>query len=179
MKTKKSVGMEIPFPKDKCEDPNCPFHGSLKLRGRTFVGTVISDSMSKTVTIEFERRVYIPKYERYARKFTKIKAHNPDCIKAVKGDLVKVVETRPLSKTKNFVVVEVMRRGETIGAVIKEENIETDADVLKSAKERKEKIKQKQEEMAKESFEERDDNESGEKPEAEGDNNKETSEEEQ
>ena len=98
--------MSIASPKETCDDKNCPFHGNTKVRGRTFVGFVKSDLMSKTVAVEFERREYVPKYERYAKKFTRIKAHNPDCIAAQKGDLVKVIETRPLSKTKNFVVVE-------------------------------------------------------------------------
>ena len=64
----------------KCKDNNCPFHGSLKTRGRGFVGTVKSDKMSRTITIEFERMFYLPKYERYERRRTRLKAHNPDCI---------------------------------------------------------------------------------------------------
>ena len=98
--------MSIASPKETCDDKNCPFHGNTKVRGRTFVGFVKSEKKKKTVAVEFERREYVPKYERYAKKFTRIKAHNPDCIAAQKGDLVKVIETRPLSKTKNFVVVE-------------------------------------------------------------------------
>ena len=90
----------------KCKDNNCPFHGSLKTRGRGFVGTVKSDKMSRTITIEFERMFYLPKYERYERRRTRLKAHNPDCIDAKEGDKVKVKECRPLSKTKNFVVIE-------------------------------------------------------------------------
>lgn len=107
MSKNKSIGMGFQTPKETCEDPNCPFHGSLKVGGRTLTGTVISDKMSKSVTVSFERRIYVQKYERYAKEFTKLKAHNPDCIRAVKGDNVTIVETRPLSKTKNFVVVRV------------------------------------------------------------------------
>ncbi len=106
MKDKKSIGFEIPFPGDSCSDIKCPFHGNLKVHGRVFVGRVISDKMAKTVTVESERMVYIPKYERYQRKFSRIKAHVPDCISCKEGDIVKIMETRPLSKTKSFVVVQ-------------------------------------------------------------------------
>lgn len=91
---------------EKCNDKNCPFHGSVKVRGRTFTGIIISDKMAKTVTIELERRIYVPKYERYLKKKKKIHVHNPSCINAVKGDKVKVKECRPLSKTKSFVIIE-------------------------------------------------------------------------
>ena len=91
----------------KCNDKKCPFHGNVRLRGRTFTGKVISDKMSNTVTVEWARRKYIPKYERYEIKRKKIHAHNPSCIRAVQGNKVKIMECRPLSKTKNFVIIEV------------------------------------------------------------------------
>ena len=100
--------MGFESPKEKCEgDLNCPFHGSLKIRGRTFTGTVIKRNPHKTVTVEWPRTSYIQKYERYEKKRTRIKAHNPLCINAVIGDKVTIVETRPISKTKNFVIVKV------------------------------------------------------------------------
>lgn len=82
----------------------------LSLRGRTFEGRVVSDKMHKTVTVEWERRKYVPKYERYERRRTKVKAHNPESINAKTGDIVRIVETRPLSKTKNFIVVEIKNK---------------------------------------------------------------------
>ena len=97
--------------KTECADKNCPIHGSLRTRGRSFVGRVISSKMSKSVTIEFERRYHVPKYERYEKRRTRLKAHNPECISAVEGDVVKVVECRPLSKTKHFVIIE--KQGKT------------------------------------------------------------------
>ena len=78
----------------------------IKLRGRTFIGTVISSKMQKTVTVEFSRKIMLPKYERFTKKRTRIKAHNPDSIKAEDGDIVKIMESRPISKTKNFVIIE-------------------------------------------------------------------------
>ena len=102
----KDIGMGIKPPKKVCNDSKCPFHGQLKIRGRTFIGTVISDRMQKTVKVEWLRKILLPKYERYAVKRTRIKAHNPDCIKAEEGDIVKIYECRPISKTVNFVIVE-------------------------------------------------------------------------
>jgi len=84
-------------------------------RGRTFTGVVVSDKMSKTVTVEWTRRNYIQKYERYEKRRTRVKAHNPDEIDAVEGDLVTVKETRPLSKTKHFIIIKKhMKDGEDV-----------------------------------------------------------------
>lgn len=100
------VGMGIKPPKEQCSDPKCPFHGTLSVRGRTFEGVVVSDKMSRAVTIEMERMQVIPKYERYERRTSKLHAHNPPCIAARAGDKVKIMECRRLSKTKSFVVVQ-------------------------------------------------------------------------
>ncbi len=81
----------------------------ISTRGREFVGIVVSDKMQKTVTVEWNRRKYMKKYERYEFKRTKVKAHNPKEIDAKKGDKVRIMETRPISKTKNFTVVEVLK----------------------------------------------------------------------
>lgn len=88
-----------------CKDPNCPFHGSLKLRGRTFLGTVTSAKTYRTVTVEWLRLFYLPKYERSEKRKTKLKAHLPDCINAKEGDKVTIKECRKLSKTKSFCVI--------------------------------------------------------------------------
>ncbi len=100
------VGMGIKPPKERCSDSKCPFHGTLSVRGRTFEGVVVSDKMSRAVTIEMERMHVIPKYERYERRTSKLHAHNPPCITARTGDRVKIMECRRLSKTKSFVVVQ-------------------------------------------------------------------------
>ncbi|MBW2983687.1 30S ribosomal protein S17 [Candidatus Woesearchaeota archaeon] len=90
----------------KCDDKNCPIHGSLKCRGMGFVGTIISTKMHRTAILEWEWKHFLPKYERYEKRRTRIKVHNPACIDAKDGDIVKVMECRPLSKTKHFVIVE-------------------------------------------------------------------------
>ena len=79
----------------------------LSTRGRTFTGTIVSDRMSKTVTVEWERRRYVPKYQRYEKRRTRVKAHDELGVKM--GDIVEIVETRPISKTKNFLVMRVIK----------------------------------------------------------------------
>ncbi len=93
----------------ECNDPNCPFHGSLKLRGRTFTEKVVSSKSRRSATIEIKTRHYIQKYERYEKRKTRLQVHNPDCINAKEGDIVKVQECRPISKTKHFVIIEKVR----------------------------------------------------------------------
>lgn len=103
----KKFGLDVPMPKEKCEnDVKCPFHGNLKLHGRTFTGTVIKKDTHKTVNVEWARSHYIPKYERYEKRRSRVKAHNPKCIDAQVGDKVKIMECRKLSKTKSFVVLQ-------------------------------------------------------------------------
>ena len=106
----KNIGLEVSMPKKACQDDNCPFHGILKCRGRVFTGTVVSSRMQKTVNVEWEWQNYLRKYERYEKRRSRVKAHNPSCINANEGDIVRIMECRPLSKTKNFVVVEVLGR---------------------------------------------------------------------
>lgn len=79
-------------------------------RGRTFQGKVIRKLPMK-VTIEFERTVKIPKYERFMKKRTRVHARLPDQFaeEIHIGDLIKVQETRPLSKTIHAIVVEKVR----------------------------------------------------------------------
>ena len=101
----KNIGIDTNPPERVCNDVRCPWHGNIKIRGRLFFGKVISTKAHKTVTIERQYVQYIPKYERYMRKRSKIKAHLPDCIDVKVGDKVLIGETRPLSKTKSFVVI--------------------------------------------------------------------------
>ena len=82
---------------------------NITTRGRTFKGIVVSDKAQRTVTVEWNRRVYVPKYERYQKKRSKVKAHNPEEIDAKEGDEVIIKECRPISKTKKFIVVEVIK----------------------------------------------------------------------
>lgn len=96
--------------KQECTDIKCPFHGTLSLRGRVFKGTVIK-KFPKRIVIEFERTIYMRKYERFAKSKTKLHAHVPDCLadSINIGDYVKIVECRKLSKIISFVVTEKIR----------------------------------------------------------------------
>ena len=104
----RNIGIALEAPKQKCNSAACPFHGNLSIRGRQFTGIVVSTKMRKTAVIEFNRLHFLKKYERYEKRRTKLKVHNPECINAKDGDIVKIMECRPLSKTKNFVIIEKM-----------------------------------------------------------------------
>ncbi len=105
----KNIGIDVKPPQTECNDKHCPFHGDLRVRGRIYEGVVVSDSMRQSVVIRRDYLYYVKKYHRYERRNGKITAHNPPCIKAKKGDFVRAIETRPLSKTVSFVVVEVLK----------------------------------------------------------------------
>ncbi|MBI2658579.1 30S ribosomal protein S17 [Candidatus Woesearchaeota archaeon] len=104
----RNIGTMLEAPKQKCSSAACPFHGNLSIRGRQFTGIVVSTKMRKTAVVEFNRLHFLKKYERYEKRRTKLKVHNPECINAKDGDIVKMMECRPLSKTKNFVIIEKM-----------------------------------------------------------------------
>lgn len=146
---KKGIGKAAPLPATDCSDKNCPFHGKVSVRGREFKGIVTSDKMSRTISVSLARKVYVPKYERYENRRSKIKAHNPDCINAKKGDFVRIAETRPLSKTKNFVVIEIIGKESKKQAVkaelLQEAAVPERKTELKEEKESEETSKQKQE----------------------------------
>ncbi|MEM3153930.1 MAG: 30S ribosomal protein S17, partial [Candidatus Bathyarchaeia archaeon] len=93
-------------PKKTCNDRNCPFHGSLSIRGRILEGVVVSSKMDKTVIVRHDYLKYVPKFMRYERRRSRIPSHNPPCIDAKEGDRVVIAECRPISKTVSFVVVE-------------------------------------------------------------------------
>jgi small subunit ribosomal protein S17 len=92
--------------KKTCNDQNCPFHGTLSVRGRALEGFIVSAKMDKTVIVRRDYLNYIPKYKRYERRRSHTPAHNPPCIKAEAGDKVRIAECRPISKTVSFTVIE-------------------------------------------------------------------------
>ncbi len=89
----------------ECDDKNCPFHGSLRVRGRTFDG-IVKKIVGSRAVIEFERMAFVKKYERFLKKMTRLHCHIPKCIKIEVGDLVKAGECRHISKIVNFVIIE-------------------------------------------------------------------------
>jgi small subunit ribosomal protein S17 len=76
---------------------------------KTKVGVVVSDKMSKTAIIAVERRVKHSVYKKYIKRTTKYTAHD-ERNECHVGDKVKIIETRPLSKTKRWRVVEVLEK---------------------------------------------------------------------
>jgi len=91
----------------ECNDFACHKHGNISLRGRSFKGTVIK-KFPKRVVIEFERTFYVKKYQRYAKKKTKLHARLPDCMaqEINIGDYIEIMECRPISKIIHFVVMD-------------------------------------------------------------------------
>jgi small subunit ribosomal protein S17 len=90
---------------DSVETKQTPVRGNRKER----IGKVTSDKMQKTVVVENVRQVAHPLYKKYFKKTTKFVAHNEND-NAKMGDTVRIMETRPLSKTKRWRVVEVLER---------------------------------------------------------------------
>jgi small subunit ribosomal protein S17 len=88
-----------------CKDKFCPLHGKMSLRGRNFKGKVIRKFPNR-VCIEFERTIYIRKYERYAKRKTKLHARLPVCKsnEINLGDYIEIQECRPISKIIHFIV---------------------------------------------------------------------------
>ncbi|MEM0363776.1 MAG: 30S ribosomal protein S17 [Sulfolobaceae archaeon] len=95
----------VTIPEKVCNDDNCPFHGTLKVRGILLEGKIIKYKASKTAVIERQYLYYNPKYKRYERRRSRIHAHVPPCIDVKEGDRVIIGECRPISKSKSFVVL--------------------------------------------------------------------------
>jgi len=72
-------------------------------------GVVTSDKMDKSIVVSVERKVKHPKYGKFIKKTTKFMAHD-EANNAHTGDTVRIMETRPLSKNKNWRLVEVLER---------------------------------------------------------------------
>jgi small subunit ribosomal protein S17 len=75
---------------------------------RTQTGVVMSDKMDKSITVLVERQVKHPIYNKYIKRSTKLHAHDEDNV-CKQGDTVVIEECRPLSKTKSFRLVEVVK----------------------------------------------------------------------
>jgi small subunit ribosomal protein S17 len=76
---------------------------------KTRVGVVTSNKMVKTITVSVERKVKHPIYGKFVKKTTKFHAHDEKNECSI-GDLVKIMETRPLSKTKRWRLVEIVEK---------------------------------------------------------------------
>lgn len=115
MKTNTSLEvLGMPMPEKSCTENKCPYHGSLNVKNELFRGKVIKRDTSRSATLEWHKSVFVPKYERYEIRRYRLRVHNPVCLDAQIGDVVVAAKTRPLSKTKNHVVMQVTVRGEGV-----------------------------------------------------------------
>ena len=102
----RNIGIEVAAPEGECSDPNCPFHGTLSVRGQIIDGVVASVKMDGTAVVERNYLKYQQKYERYEKRSSRYSVHAPACLGLKVGDNVSIMECRPLSKTVSFVAVE-------------------------------------------------------------------------
>ena len=102
----KNIGVNVKTPSESCNDKNCPFHGTLPIRGQIITGVVSATKMQDSILVNREYMHYVPKYERYEKRTSTFAAHCPPCIKTNVGDKVRIAECRPLSKTISFVTIE-------------------------------------------------------------------------
>ena len=79
-------------------------------RRKAIVGVVRSDRMSKTISVTSERRVLHPRFKKYVKRYSRYYADDPN-EQARVGDVVEIVECRPLSKLKHHRLIRVVRRG--------------------------------------------------------------------
>lgn len=105
-KEARNIGINVKTPTEGCKDSNCPFHGSLPVRGQIITGYVVSNKMQGSISVKKEFMHYVKKYERYERRTSTYLAHCPPCINLQEGDKVRIAECRPLSKTVSFVAIE-------------------------------------------------------------------------
>lgn len=78
-------------------------------KSRTVQGRVVSNKMEKTITVAIERFVKHPIYGKFIRQTTKVKAHD-ETNQCAEGDIVVLRESRPLAKTKNWMLVDVVEK---------------------------------------------------------------------
>jgi small subunit ribosomal protein S17 len=76
---------------------------------KTRIGVVTSNKMTKTITVAVERKVKHPIYGKFVKKTTKFHAHDEKNEASI-GDIVRIMETRPLSKTKRWRLVEIVEK---------------------------------------------------------------------
>lgn len=106
----KSEIMGFEAPKKKCLDQKCPFHGQLNVKRELFKGIVIKKDSHHSATLEWNRSYYLPKYERYETRRSRLRVHNPPCLNAQVGQQVLAARTHPLSKTKNHVIIQIIKK---------------------------------------------------------------------
>lgn len=87
-----------------------------KIIRRSRIGKVVADSTEKTIKVEIEGMIQHPRYKKYIKRHTRFLVHDPKEVCKV-GDLVRIEECRPISKTKNWIVREVVTPAVSIASV--------------------------------------------------------------
>lgn len=95
-------------------------------RRKILIGEVVSDRMQKTITVKVERRVRHPVYERVVKRSKKFHVHDERNVCRI-GDTVQIIETRPLSKTKCWRLLDIIRRQAGVAAAPLQEGEESEA----------------------------------------------------
>ena len=114
--TREVLGVKAP--KKECTDKNCPFHSGLVVKKELFKGKLIKKDINHSATIEWNRPFFIPKYERYEVRRSRMRVHNPACVDAQVGQQVLVARTRPISKTKNHVILQTLSDAEEVSTEV-------------------------------------------------------------
>ncbi len=113
----RDIGLDVEAPEATCQDDDCPFHGTLSVRGQVLEGRVAKADSDRTIIVERERLWKVPRFERFEKRTSRMNVHLSPCIEVTPGDEVTIAECRPLSKTKSFVVVEAREAEARIASV--------------------------------------------------------------
>ncbi len=108
--TAEATTQTVNTPVEENKAPDAVSENSVK-RGRrkTRIGKVVSNKMDKSIIVAIERKVKHPIYKKYFKKTTKFMAHDQNNVASI-GDLVKIMETRPLSARKRWRLVEIVEK---------------------------------------------------------------------
>ena len=90
-----------------------------QMKRKIQVGIVVSDKMDKTIIVSIERRALDPVFKKYMKKVKKFKVHDEKNESHV-GDVVEIVESKPISKFKNWRLQKILEKGEAFGEIDRE-----------------------------------------------------------
>ncbi|MBT4935773.1 30S ribosomal protein S17 [Candidatus Woesearchaeota archaeon] len=142
--------LHINAPKKECTDKNCPFHGQLAVKDELFKGKVVKKDMNRSATIEWLRSHSVPKYERFEVRRSRMRVHNPPCLEVEIGQTVLVARTRPISKTKNHVIIQILESSESITNVAQVSDKKSKETTKTKSKPKKETTLQSEEQVSQE-----------------------------
>ena len=108
-------GVVAPVGKE-CNDSSCPFHGDTRIRGKITQGVVVSKKSRNSIIIRMDYVQFVKKYQRYERRNSRLSCHLPECLRNEVdiGDTVRVGESRKISKTKAFIVLDIITKSEAV-----------------------------------------------------------------